>query len=146
MQIESAPVVPLQMYSRSDDRFSARKGWPFVYFHGELETFVGGLSPDGIELSPPDLVAAEKERDDTPDGAHDVEVYGKPARLFLWSCGLRDFIILAPEAPGAPAVEEVRLGLAIHKKVYRTGLVVLASDARSVDYAEKMMAKRSESL
>jgi len=136
----------MQMYHRYDRRAEERKGWPFVYFHGELETFIGAQTDGHGEFHPPDLVSSEKARDDVADGVYDVEIYGQPAKLFLWSCGPRDFVITNPMAEDAPKIESVRLGMALHKKIYRTGLVVSATDARSIAYAQGLFAKKAEAI
>ncbi len=63
----------MQMYGLRDLRYPARHGWPFVYFHGAIESLVGGPHSDGTVLHPPDLVAADLARDEVVDGIRHMD-------------------------------------------------------------------------
>jgi len=76
----------------SRDDLSSKHDWPFVYFHKSVEEWADEKwnNTEGVKGNPdlwcaPDLVGSVNTSLETLEsGAHDVEVYGRSARLFLW--------------------------------------------------------------
>ena len=126
-------------------------GWPWIYFHNEVETWVSSHQTD--KDRPPDLVSSDTDYKTLPDGFHEVEVYGREATLFLWTSGVRNIITGSKN----PTQEEIE---AEKKKkngylgdiLYHTrpepdwhGLIVF-KDTDGYDYAKKKYEEKSRNL
>jgi hypothetical protein len=115
--------------------------WPFVYFHGDAEGWANNHNADASsdDWCAPDLVAGDAPLGTVADGIHDVSVYGKPAKLYLWTYGTANFIVgIKPGVAGPDAyVTEPRPG--------RHGLVVFEGTAGE-KYAKQACEEKRKSL
>lgn len=118
-----------------DDPTADSTPWPWIYFHGRLLDHVGGRMDAGGWDGAPDLVASPNTSLESPaDGEHDVLVYDRPARLFIWTDEEESQVYHFGPKSGC------------YTKRIRRGLVCLPDDRMALKYAREKLRERPNYL
>jgi hypothetical protein len=124
----------IRLVQRNDPAVDAHP-WPWIYFHGDCQDYIGERTEAGGWEGAPDLVASPNTHHEGPaDGEHDVMVYDRPARLFLWTDEKESKIYHFGPNSGP------------YLKRIRRGLVCFPDDAAAMEYARKKLQERPNYL